>query len=126
DLLRLPFWRHDCNSLLQQVGRRIATLIINRAYFNGFDALVSPERTSLLLKRLRIARPKFIWTKHGAGDRGSGFDPDVASCDFVLLPGAKTERRMLDLGLIQRGRYVSGVYAKFDYVLQTLPRRSRF
>lgn len=115
--------RRDPRSALLQGARKLATLALNRAYFARFTAIVAPERTTLFLKRrLGVAKPKFIWTRHGAGDRQKGFVPDVADYDFVLLPGAKTERRMLDLGLVRRGDYVTGVYAKFDYVLRSLAR----
>lgn len=93
------------------------TLLANLPYFSGCDAVVTPERTSLALRRNgEPGRTRLIYTGHGAGDRAMVVAPEIRDFDFVLVPGAKTERRRLDLGLIRPGEYVSGVYAKFDWL----------
>jgi hypothetical protein len=124
DLLALPeLVRDGIGRNGHQVGRKLMGLVLNRSYFDSFDALVVPERTSLILRRLGVRRPKLIWTRHGAGDRASGFQQEIAKFDFVIMAGAKLERRLLDAGLIRPGHYVTGVYAKFDYVgLKPRPR----
>jgi len=108
------------------LGTRLAELAWNRRYFGSFDALVVPERTSLLLKHLGVRRPKFVWTHHGAGDRASGFRRGIASFDFVVLAGHKLEQRLLELGLIRPGCYVTGVYPKFDWVRTMTPQHRLF
>mgnify|MGYP001585063927 CR=1 FL=1 len=90
------------------------TLLHNRHYFSGFDAVVAPERTSLFLRRIGLP-VRLIWTRHGAGDREIGFAQDVRQFDFVLMAGRKIEQRLLEAHLIQPGRYITGVYAKFDW-----------
>jgi hypothetical protein len=90
------------------------TLLRNRGYFSGFDAIVTPERTSLFLRRIGV-KAALIWTRHGAGDREIGFADDVREFDFVLMAGRKIEQRLLAAQLIRPGAYVSGVYAKFDW-----------
>lgn len=90
------------------------TLLRNRHYFAGFDAVVTPERTSLFLRHLGIPA-HLIWTRHGAGDREVGFKADVRHFDFVLFAGRKIEQRLLSAGLIHPGRYVGGIYAKFEW-----------
>lgn len=92
------------------------TMWKNRQYFRVFDAIVTPERTSLFLGRLGLGDAKLIWTRHGAGDRAIGFAEDVRGFDFVLLSGSKVEQRLLRAGLIRPGHYESGVYAKFDWL----------
>lgn len=92
-------------------------LFHNRRYFAGFDAVMTPERTSLLLRRFGLNRTRLIWTRHGAGDRGIGFAKDIRQFDFVLMAGRKIEQRLLAGGLIRPGDYVCGVYAKFDWAL---------
>ena len=109
-----------------QLFRRLAVLPFNTAFFDGFDAIVTPELTSLLLKRLGVRRPKFIWTLHGAGDRAAGFKKSMAGFDFVLMAGEKLERRFLELGLLRPGAYATGVYAKFDLVPMLRARQDRF
>lgn len=114
---RLPLGPGDAARLAAGLGRshfKQYTLLRNRRYFNGFDAVVTPERTSLFLRRIGVRAP-LIWTRHGAGDREIGFADDVRAFDFVLMAGRKIEQRLLAGGLIRPGAYVSGVYAKFDW-----------
>ncbi len=92
------------------------TLLHNRAFFAGFDAVVTPEQTTLFLRRLGLPSTRLIWTRHGAGDRESGFSSRVRGFDFVLMSGAKIEQRLLDKGLIRPGAYATGIYPKFDWL----------
>lgn len=93
------------------------TLLANLPYLSACDALVTPERTSLALKREQLLpRTRMIYTGHGAGDRAMAVAREIREFDFVLNPGAKLERRRLELGLIRPGAYAAGVYAKFDWV----------
>lgn len=96
------------------------TMFKNRHYFQSFDAIVTPERTSLFLRRLIGSSTRLIWTRHGAGDRAIGFSRDIRGFDYVLMAGKKIEQRLLAAGLVRPGAYTSGVYAKFDW-LKVLP-----
>lgn len=96
-------------------------LLLNRTYFDGFDAVVTPERTSLFLRRIGVRRPQLVWTRHGAGDREVGFSPDVHAFDFVMMAGRRIEQRLLARGLIRPGDYAVGVYAKFDLLRPDAP-----
>lgn len=114
---RLPLGPGDALRLAAGWGKshfKQYTLLRNHRYFNAFDAVVTPERTSLFLRRLGV-KARLIWTRHGAGDREVGFADDVREFDFVLMAGRKIEQRLLGAGLIRPGAYVSGVYAKFDW-----------
>jgi hypothetical protein len=93
-----------------------ALLLANRGYLAGFDAIVTPERTSLFLRRIGLRAPRMIWTRHGAGDREVGFARDVHRFDYVLMAGPRIEQRLLAGGLIRPGVYCTGVYAKFDWL----------
>lgn len=90
-------------------------LFFNRAYLGSFDAVIAPEQTTLWLKPF-VSRPKFIWTRHGAGDRASGFAARTRKFDYVLMAGEKIARRLLERRLIKVGQYSTGVYAKFDWL----------
>ena len=90
----------------------------NLRYLRSFNAIVVPERTSLFMRQLGLGNTRLIWTRHGAGDRAVGFAPDVDQFDFVLVSGRKIERRLLNAGLIRPGYYLSGVYAKFEWMNQ--------
>ncbi len=116
---QLPLFPGDAWRIRLGLGHRhvkLCTLLHNRGYFAKFDAVVTPERTSLALRRWG-ARSKLVWTRHGAGDRQIGFAKDVWKFDFVLMAGRKIEQRLLEGGLIRPGHYRSGVYAKFDWAL---------
>jgi len=99
-----------------QVPWKQLALLVNRDYFARFDAIATPERTSLFLRRIGVTAPRLVWTRHGAGDREVGFSRDVDQFDFVLMAGRRIERRLLDLKLIRPGAYATGVYAKFDWL----------
>lgn len=93
---------------------KLAALLAARRQLADYDAIIVPERTSLLLKRLGLSRTRFIHTCHGAGDRAVGYDRRIGQFDFVLLAGEKQRRRMLADGLIREGHYAITGYSKFD------------
>lgn len=95
------------------------TLRRNARYLAGFDALVTPERTSIALRREGRLPPRtrMIHTDHGAGDRAISVLASTREFDFVINSGKKLEQRRLETGAIRPGDFVSGVYAKFDWVL---------
>src|SRR5690606_15443827 len=61
-------------ALAETLGNlKARTLWENRARLDRFDALVVPERTTLLLKKMGVTKPRFIHLAHGPG----GYDrPD--------------------------------------------------
>lgn len=129
---RLSFDRLRVPALARWIGKRVGgvpvkamVLAASRDYLSGFDAIVVPERTSLLLKRLGVTRPALVWTSHGAGDRAISYASDIARFDYVMLAGVKQEQRMTAEQLIHPGRYHVGCYPKFDLLkrgAQTEPR----
>ena len=103
------------------------TLMANLDYLSGCDALITPERTSLVLRRSgRLPHTRMIYTGHGAGDRAMAVAPEIREFDFVLTFGRKLEQRRLELGLIRPGDYATGVYAKFDWIMASGPRAPLF
>lgn len=96
--------------------RKRRLLLTNWHYFRSFDAIVTPERTSLLLRRLGLRKTRFVWTSHGAGDRAVGFADDIHQFDYVLVAGKKIEQRLLEAKQIRPGDYATGIYAKFDWL----------
>lgn len=126
ELLPIPSW---LTKLIERHGpgpfEKVASLFFSRHYFDQFQAIVVPERTSLYLKRMGVTKPRYIWTRHGAGDRAIGFAKDIKRFDFVLLSGKKVEERLLERRLITPGNYYMGSYAKFDIVERLQKKRSR-
>ena len=104
-------------------GRKSRLLFRNRDYLRSFDAIVTPERSSLFLRRIGLGGTKLIWTRHGAGDRAIGFADDIHQFDYVLMAGRKIEARLLASGQIRPGCYTTGVYSKFDWLGSTPPPR---
>lgn len=104
---------------------KMLTLIGNRSYFRDFDAVVVPERTSLVLRRLHLPALQLIWTNHGAPGRAITYADDLVEFDFVLLTGEQQAARMRKQGTLREGRYHTGTYAKFDLVARLDARRQR-
>lgn len=102
---------------------KLAALLVARRTLARYDAIVVPERTSLLLRRLGLKETRFIHTCHGAGDRAVGYDRRIRQFDFVLLAGEKQRRRMLAEGLVREGHYAVTGYAKFDLTQAVVPPR---
>lgn len=109
---------HDLwsSSLLRDNPPKALMLAAAAPWLRDFDAVIAPERTSLLLRRLGVTRPLFLHTDHGAGDRAVGYEARIRQFDGVLLAGAKQEARMLREGLIAPGRYAIVGYPKFEAV----------
>lgn len=101
-------------ALLRDNPPKIAMLAGAAPWLADFAAVVAPERTSLMLKRFGVTKPKFIHSDHGAGDRAVGYEARIRRFDGVLLAGAKQEARMLSAGLITPGRYAIVGYPKFE------------
>lgn len=126
DLLSLPApVRASISGQGRGIPPKLLSLLCNLRYFRGFDALVVPERTTLRLRPFLSNRTRLIWTRHGAGDRESGFRQDIEKFDFVLMAGGKIERRLRESRRIRRGRYATGIYAKFD-LIRRMPKRTLF
>ncbi len=96
-------------------ARKLLIYRDNLDFFTSFDAVVVSEKTSLLLKTLYgLANVKLIHTRHGAGDRAIGFNPESAGFDLVLVSGPKIRDRLIaEAGLLPEQIALVG-YPKFD------------
>jgi CDP-Glycerol:Poly(glycerophosphate) glycerophosphotransferase len=112
-------------SRLSGIDRRakIATLLWNFRTLNSYDAVVVPERTTTLLKRLHLMTSALIGTEHGAGDRAVTFSTALKLYDFLLLPGDKSAARATELGLATPGKYAVPGYVKLECVETDKSRR---
>ncbi|QCI92939.1 MULTISPECIES: hypothetical protein [Sphingomonadaceae] len=87
----------------------------NLDFFRSLDILVVAEKTSLILKdRYGLDHLKIIHTRHGAGDRAIGFNPESAKFDHVLVSGPKIRDRLIDDAGVDPGRISIVGYPKFD------------
>jgi hypothetical protein len=96
--------------------RKLLTLAANAPMLAGFDALVVPERTSLLLRRLGVRRPKFIHTFHGSSGHDRADEPRLAQFDLLLAPSPRRLARILAAGKVDPRRTAVMGYAKRDLV----------
>ncbi len=96
--------------------KRLGVLWHHRKLFRTLDALVVPEKTSLLLKRwLGEDCPLLINIRHGAGDRAcSNLGSAMAKFDLHLLPGPKYEANLLAAKIAGPGGYAVTGYMKLD------------
>lgn len=99
---------------LRRLGPKAPILAANLAYFAGFDAVVTPERTSALLARLGPRAPLLVYTQHGAGDRAGPFEPRLGVFDLVFAAGAKQRDRMVSEGLVRPENCAVVGYPKFE------------
>lgn len=100
----------------RSIPPKAAVLALNVPLLRRFDVIVTPERTSLMLKSMGLRRQMFVHTDHGAGDRAVGYERRIAQFDLVLLAGEKQRERMGAAGLIREGAYAVVGYPKFDVV----------
>lgn len=112
-----PRLLHRTADLLRSaVPPKLLTLAAVRRQLNLYDAIALPERTSTVMRRFGVTRPRLIHVDHGAGDRAAGFDPRIARFDFALVAGEKQRRRMLAEGLIRHGAHAVVGYPKFEAI----------
>lgn len=118
-LMRRPLWMRIAGKLLDPLipFSRVVSLLVNAGIFRQLDLLVAPEKTSLVLRRLRgMERCKFVHTRHGAGDREVGFNQQSSEFDLVLMSGPKIRDRLQAKGLLREDAYAIVGYPKFDLV----------
>jgi hypothetical protein len=113
---------------LDRLGGRLGKLLVlgaNARDLDRFDALVAPERTSLLLKRLGVRRPRFIHTFHGSSGHDRADESRLAQFDLLLAPSPKRLARILAAGKVDPRRTAVIGYAKRDLVnrLAAAPQR---
>lgn len=102
---------------------RLAMLLAMLPQLRTADAIVVPERTTTAIRGLLSKKTKLIFTPHGAGDRAIMLDPRDRHFDFVLVAGAKSEKRLLEAGTVRPGHYSVNGYIKAD-LMQKMGRMS--
>jgi len=98
------------------VPPKVPMLAANIGVLRSYDAIVTPERTTAVLRRMGVMRPKLVYTQHGAGDRAGPFEPRLRIFDLVFAAGAKQRDRMVEEGLVEPSHCAVVGYPKFDLV----------
>ena len=117
-----PKWLRNVRPGRATTPPKAAMLIANAGTLGRYDAVVTPERTTALLRRLGVRRPKLVYTQHGAGDRGGPFEPRLGLFDLVMAAGPKQRDRMVDSGLVAPENCAMVGYPKFDIVEALSPQ----
>lgn len=125
---RLRFAKLRSPKMLAWLKQSISTpkvlmLWVNRSLLGSFDALVVPERTTLLLKKMGVKRPKFIHTSHGGGAHDKADDPRLREFDLLLVPNADRLGRIAAAGNARPGHASVIGYVKFDLVRRLAEQR---
>ena len=96
-------------------ARKLLLYRDNIELFRSFDALVTSEKTSLLLKsRYGLTDLRMIHTRHGAGDRAIGFGREAREFDLTLVSGEKIARRLVAEANVDPAKLAIVGYSKFD------------
>lgn len=111
-----PAWLRAVRKRGASIPAKAPMLVANAPYLGGFDAVVAPERTTALLRRLGLRRQRLVYTQHGAGDRGGPFEPRLGVFDLVMTSGPKQYDRIVGEGLAKAENCAIVGYPKFDLV----------
>ena len=103
-------------------ARKLPALFSHRRALAGFDAVVTAECSSSILRRMGLADTVMVLIPHGAGDRAVSVEPRMALFDQVLVAGPKNAERMVAEGVVPAERCVEVGYLKLD-LMQRLRRQ---
>ncbi len=95
-------------------------LAANALALGRMDAIVTPERTTAMLRKLGVRKSMLVYTQHGAGDRGGVFEPRLRQFDLVMAAGPKQRDRMIGGGWVKPENCAMVGYPKFD-IIDALP-----
>jgi hypothetical protein len=115
-----PTWLRDLRLKDATTPPKALMLAANARRLGRYDAIVTPERTTALLRKLGVKDTKLVYTQHGAGDRGGPFEPRLKQFDLVMAAGPKQRDRMIDEGWVTQETCAMVGYPKFD-IIDALP-----
>jgi hypothetical protein len=111
-----PNWLRGLRFKEASTPPKALMLAANALGLGGFDAIVTPERTSALLRKFGVRKSLLVYTQHGAGDRGGVFEPRLRQFDLVMAAGPKQRDRMIDGGWVRPENCAMVGYPKFDLI----------
>lgn len=115
NLIDLPFPQRGTDGLFTPPKRR-GTALLHHARLMRYDAIVTTETTSSVLKRLPWFRVPMIHLKHGAGDAEVGYNNKHGRFDLTLVNGPKDKARLIERGLGTDTNIAVVGYAKFEAI----------
>lgn len=118
-----PAWLRNLRLRGATTPPKALMLAANARRLGRYDAIVTPERTTALLRKLGVKDSLLVYTQHGAGDRGGPFEARLRTFDLVMAAGPKQRDRMIDEGWVTPGACAMVGYPKFD-IIDALPPSS--
>lgn len=115
-----PAWLRRVRLKEDSTPPKALMLAANALALARMDAIVTPERTTALLRKLGVRKSLLVYTQHGAGDRGGVFEPRLRQFDLVMAAGPKQRDRMVDGGWVKPENCAMVGYPKFD-IIDALP-----
>lgn len=115
-----PAWLRGVRLKEDSTPPKALMLAANALALGRMDAIVTPERTTTLLRKLGVRKPLLVYTQHGAGDRGGVFEPRLRQFDLVMAAGPKQRDRMVGGGWVKPENCAMVGYPKFD-IIDALP-----
>ncbi|ALL13246.1 hypothetical protein [Caulobacter henricii] len=115
-----PAWLRRVRLKEASTPPKALMLAANALALGRMDAIVTPERTTALLRTLGVKRSLLVYTQHGAGDRGGVFEPRLRQFDLVMAAGPKQRDRMVEGGWVRPENCAMVGYPKFD-IIDALP-----
>jgi hypothetical protein len=113
--------RHFAALLRNPSLPKLPILATLAAKLRGFDAVVTPERTSAALRSLGLRKTPLIHFRHGAGDRAPRSERRLAKFDLIPVPGPKDVRRAIERHHVDPDRLRTIGYVKLDYLRRYQP-----
>ena len=114
-IVRLPLPGRRPDGLFVHHPRKLSVLL-HHLRLMRYDAIVTTETSSSVLKRLPWFRVPLIHLKHGAGDSEVGYNDKHRHFDLTLVNGAKDKRRLVAKELARADQVAVVGYAKFELV----------
>ncbi len=115
-----PAWLRRVRLKEASTPPKALMLAANAWALSKLDAIVTPERTSALLRQFGVRDTLLVYTQHGAGDRGGVFEPRLRKFDLVMAAGPKQRDRMVGEGWVKAQNCAMVGYPKFD-IIDALP-----
>lgn len=120
NLIQLATPSHRRDGLFSPPPRALAALL-HQARLRRYDAIVTTETSSSVLKRVPWFHVPMIHLKHGAGDSVVGYNTKHRHFDLTLVNGPKDRERLIAKGLAEPETVAVVGYAKFELVAPSLP-----
>lgn len=111
----MPIWGRMLSRITGRKSSLKRPLLLSlRQRLRQAAAIVTPERTSAVLRKMGLNNSLMIHFRHGAGDRAPKSENRLAAFDLVAVPGEKDLRRAVEKGFPAEKLRICG-YVKLDF-----------